>query len=202
MTMKKIYLIVIALIIFVGRPAKAQEAGSNLVSLQYSVSFSLGDLNDYIKKVSALGILIDYRFMANDNIYAGVELGGNLFYEKKDYASYTRETMTLTGVQWRYVSTMPLIVNVGYVFNPASDFSPYAGIGLGTLYHEVELDVGIYEFTQNQWQFAVKPELGVIYKPMPEIGILLGAKSYNGFKTDNSKAINYIALNIGIVWIE
>ena len=200
--MKRIYLIVIALIIFVNQQGKAQEAGSNLVSLQYSVGVSLGDLNDYIKNVSALGILIDYRFMATDNVYAGVELGGNLFYDKLDYATYTEGTMTLTGTQWRYVSTMPLLVNAGYIFHPTSDFSPYVGIGVGTLYHEVELDVGIYEFTRNQWQFAVKPEVGVIYKPMPEIGILVGAKSYNGFKTENSTAINYIALNIGIVWIE
>jgi len=200
--MKRIYLIVIALVLFINQQGRAQEAGSNLVSLQYSVGIGLGDLNDYIKNVSALGILIDYRFMATDNVYAGVELGGNLFYEKLDYASHTEGTMTLTGTQWRYVSTMPLLVNVGYIFNPASEFSPYAGIGIGTLYHEVELDVGIYEFTRNQWQFAVKPEVGIIYKPMPEIGILLGAKSYNGFKTENSTAINYIALNIGIVWIE
>jgi len=200
--MKKIFLIVIALVIFTGRYANAQEQSSNLVSLQYSMGFSMGDLNKYISQASFLGILIDYRYMATDNVYAGVELGGNLFYEKKDYATYTKETMTLTGTQWRYVSVMPLFVNAGYVFSPASDFSPYAGLGIGTMYHEVELDIGIYELTRNQWQFAMKPELGVIYKPMPEIGILLGAKSYNGFKTENSSAINYIALNIGIVWIE
>jgi opacity protein-like surface antigen len=199
--MKKILSIILVLL-FTNQMVKAQERGSNLVSLQYSVGFSLGKLNDYIKNVSAMGILIDYRFMATDNAYAGVELGGNLFYEKKDYDSYTEGTMTLTGTQWRYVSIMPLLVNAGYVFSPASEFSPYAGLGIGTMYHEVELDIGIYEFTRNQWQFAVKPEVGVIYKPMPEIGILVGAKSYNGFKTDNSSAINYIALNIGIVWIE
>jgi opacity protein-like surface antigen len=200
--MKKIFSILIAITLIAGQQVKAQEAGSNLVSLQYSMGFSMGDLNKYIENASFLGILLDYRFMATDNVYAGVELGGNLFYEKKDYATYTKETITLTGTQWRYVSTMPLLANVGYVFSPASDFSPYAGIGIGTLYHEVELDIGIYEFTQNQWQFAVKPEVGMIYKPMPEIGILLGVKSYNGFKTDNSSAINFMALNIGIVWIE
>src|SRR5215204_4858345 len=191
--MKKIFLIMIVLLAFASQQGRAQEAGSNLVSLQYSVSFSMGDLNKYISKVSALGMLIDYRFMATDNAYAGVELGGNLFYEKKDYASHTEGTMTFTGTQWRYVSVMPLLVNAGYVFMPASEFSPYAGVGIGTLYHEVELDIGIYELTRNQWQFAVKPEVGIIYKPMPEIGILLGAKSYNGFKTENSSAINYIA---------
>ena len=200
--MKKIYFIVIALLIIVNQKASAQENGSNLVSLQYSMGFSMGDLNKYIGNASFLGITLDYRFMATDNAYAGVEIGGNLFYEKKDYDSYTEGTMTLTGTQWRYVSVMPLLLNAGYVFNPASDFSPYAGIGIGTMYHEVELDIGIYELTRNQWQFAIKPEVGVIYKPMPEIGILVGAKSYNGFKTDNSSAINFIALNVGIVWIE
>ena len=200
--MKKIFLSVIALLFLVNQQGQAQEHGSNLVSLQYSVGFSLGKLNDFIKKTSWLGINIDYRYMATDNVYAGVELGGNLFYEKKNYDSYTNETMTITGTQWRYVSCMPLIINAGYIMHTSSDFSPYAGIGLGTLYHETELDIGIYELTRNQWQFAVKPEVGVIYKPMPEIGILLGAKSYNGFKTENSIGINYIALNVGIVWIE
>ena len=199
--MKKIFSIIIALI-FTSQVVSAQEHGSNLVSLQYSMGFSMGDLNKYISNPSFMGILLDYKFMATDNAYAGIEIGGNLFYEKKDYATYTKETMTLTGTQWRYVSVMPLIVNAGYIWKTASDFSPYAGIGIGTIYHEVELDIGIYEFTRNQWQFAVKPELGVIYKPMPEMGIQVGLKSYNGFKTENSSAINFMALNIGIVWIE
>jgi len=200
--MKKILSIIFILIVITGNQTRAQEHGSNLVSLQYSMGFSMGDLNKYIKNASFLGINLDYRYMATDNVYAGVEIGGNLFYEKKDYDSYTDGTVTLTGTQWRYVSVMPLLVSAGYVMSPASEFSPYAGIGLGTMYHEVELDIGIYELTRNEWQFAVKPELGVIYKPMPEIGILLGLKSYNGFKTSDSKAINYMALNIGIVWIE
>lgn len=179
----------------------AQDAGHALYSLQYSVAYPMGDLNDFISKTSFRGFSMEFRKMVNDHVLAGLEFGWNVFYAKMENATESEGTITLTGTQFRYLSSFPMLVEVGYSTKSSEQLSPYALLGIGTIYHRSRLDVGIWEFSNEAWHFALKPEVGLIYKLGADAGVLLNVKYYDAFKTSDTKAITYLTTNLGFIWI-
>ena len=157
---------IIALVIFCSFVSMASVFSQveNHLSIQYDISFGTGDLGDYISAPSFRGASAQYRYAVTENILVGIDAAWNVFYEKRDYDSYTYETMTLSGVQYRYQNEVPLLVSADYVFNPDKNFQPYIGLGIGTIYSERTTEMGIWYVEENPWQFAMKPEVGFMYK--------------------------------------
>ena len=154
------------------------------ISIQYDMSFGTGDLGDYISAPSFRGASAQYRYAVTDNILVGIDAAWNVFYEKKDYDSYTSGTMTLTGVQYRYQNEVPLLVSADYVFTPDKNLQPYIGLGIGTIYSERTTEMGIWYVEENPWQFAMKPEVGLMYKMSFGSALKLGFKYNTGFGGD------------------
>jgi opacity protein-like surface antigen len=156
--MKKI--IVIAIFCsFMGITSVFSQA-ENHISFQYDMSFGTGDLGEYITAPSFRGFSAQYRYAVTHNILIGMDVAWNVFYEKRDYDSYTSGTITVSGVQYRYQNEVPILVSVDYVFMPDKEFQPYLGLGIGTIYSERNTSMGIWYVEENPWQFALKPEAG------------------------------------------
>jgi hypothetical protein len=192
---------IIALLIFcffVSMTSVFSQAENHL-SIQYDMSFGTGDLGDYISAPSFRGASAQYRYAATDNILVGIDAAWNVFYEKRNYDSYTSGTITLSGVQYRYQNQVPLLVAVDYVFMPDKDFQPYIGLGLGTMYSERNTQMGIWLLEENPWQFALKPEVGIMYKFAYSNAIKLGVKYYNGFGGDLGTQ-SYITVSLGVAF--
>jgi hypothetical protein len=154
------------------------------ISIQYDMSFGTGDLGEYISAPSFRGASAQYRYPVAHNILIGIDAGWNVFYERLDYDSYTSGTITLTGVQYRYQNEVPLLACADYVFNPDNDFQPYIGLGIGTIYSERNTAMGIWVLEDNPWQFALKPEVGMLYKFASGGAFKLGLKYYTGMGGD------------------
>ena len=195
--MKKIVLSIICISALFIQPATAQK---NVYSFTYTMGFSMGDFNDFIGQGSFRGATFDYRHMFADNIGVGVQFGWNAWYEDLDYATYTEGTASISGNQFRYCSTVPMLASANYYILPGEKFNPYAGIGIGTMFSSSELDMGVWAFTADTWHFALKPELGFIYEAGPGFGLILSGKYYSAFETKETKSRSYIAANVGIAW--
>ena len=195
--MKKI----IALVIFCSFVSMTSvfSQAENHISIQYDMSFGTGDLGDYISAGRFRGASAQYRYAATDNILVGIDAAWNVFYEKKDYDSYTSGTMTLSGVQYRYQNQVPLLVAVDYVFSPDKDFQPYIGLGIGTMYSERNTTMGIWVLEENPWQFAIKPEVGLLYNFSFGSALKLGFKYYTGFGGDLGTQ-GYFTISAGFAW--
>lgn len=196
--MKKI----IFLMIFGSLLATTKSFGQqdSYMSVQYSVSFGLGDMSDYISKASWRGILVEYRGYVTSNVFVGFDAGWNVFYEKKDYDTYSQGTETLSGVQYRYQNQVPLLATVDYIFSPDNALKPYVGLGIGTMYSERATDMNLYRLKQNSWQFAMKGELGVLYEISYTSSVKLALKYYNGFKTGKLDNQGFMSINLGMAW--
>jgi len=195
--MKKI-LFLIFLFCVSGMKLYAQEH-SNAIALEYQVSFPSGNLKDYIAKTSWRGIGFEYRQNVTEKLFWGVEVGWNVFYEKREDATYTDGTISITGTQFRYESAVPMMVNVGMDFKSFNIAKPYASLGIGALYNRTRMDVGVYTLDKEAWHFLLKPELGVIISPTEGTGIIFNVNYEAGFNNSSSKAINYFGLNLGFV---
>ena len=192
--MKKLLFI---LFIVVSVPAVSQ----NLTTLEYSMGFATGDMGDFIDKPSFRGFTIDYRRLVQPNVGVGFEAGWNVFYSEESYAVYTQENVSLGGRQFRYQNQVPLFFSVDYYFHPDETINPFAGLGLGTMYSRRNTDMGQYTLEEDAWNFALRPEIGVIYEVNPEFGFSLTGKYYYGFEAgDLNEPMSYFALNVGFVF--
>lgn len=196
--MKKLVFLIIACSLLISTKSFSQQG--NYMSVQYAVSFGTGDLGEYISKVSWRGALVEYRGAVANNIMVGFDLGWNVFYEKKDYDTYTIGSESLSGIQYRNQNMVPILFAADYLIMNEGALKPYVGLGIGTMYAERATDMNLYRWTQNPWQFAMKGELGLLYEVSYSSAIKFAVKYYNGFKTGSLDNQGYVSLSLGLAW--
>ena len=177
------------------------QAQKDYVSFNYATSFATGDLSEYISKTSFRGLLFEYRKSMNQNISIGLDVGWHMFYERKDHATYTKETVSISGVQFRYSQNLPILFSVDYYFRPDEQFRPFVNFGLGTIFTRRTLDMGIYRLEETAWQFVLKPEIGFLYEFNTNGGVKFAAKYNQGFKSGDLEALSSVSFSIGYVML-
>jgi len=175
------------------------KAQSGYTSFQYQIGFGMGDLGDYISKTSFRGAVFDYQKNMTSNISVGLELAWNTFYEDMEDGTYTDGTVSLSGKQFRYSNMFPMLVNAEYYFISEGPVKPYFNLGLGTMYTIRTTDMGIWRVEDKVWQFALKPELGVIYEAGYNTSLKLEAKYYTGFGS-SLETQSFLAISTGFVF--
>lgn len=192
--------IIIALLCTIFAVSKGYSQVGSYWSLQYGVSFATGEMSDYISKASFRGALLEYRKQLEPNIHVGFDVGWNVFYQKEDYATYTSGNEAVSGVQQRYQNQVPILVSGDYLITPDAAFTPYIGLGIGTMYTERSTDMNIYRWEKNVWQFALKPEVGMLYEMSYGTSFKLAVKYYNGFKTTQIDTQGYLSVSAGLAF--
>ncbi|MDZ7608583.1 MAG: outer membrane beta-barrel protein [Cyclobacteriaceae bacterium] len=197
--MKKYIIIAAFAVLALSQNAYCQQP--SYMSVQYSVGFGSGDLADYISAPSFRGALIEYRSAIKDNLLVGFDLGWNVFYERKDYDSYTSGTETLSGIQYRTQNELPMLLAAEYLFLYDQPLKPYVGLGIGTMYTERNTEMGTWRIEENPWHFAIKPEIGILYEMSYSTSFKLAAKYYSGFKSGDLDANqSYISISAGLAF--
>ncbi len=194
--MKKIFFIILLTGVITATQVKGQES---LFSIQYSMGFGVGDLGEFNEAASFRGMSFDYRYMIDRSMGVGFETGYNLFYDKMNYATYTRGTESLSGVQFRYTHAVPVLAAFDYFIIPDTQFNPFVGLGIGTLYTNRDVDMGMYRWKRDVWQFAIRPQVGVIIAT-PGVDFIVGAKYYSAFKANDVEGQSYITINVGLAF--
>ena len=195
--MKKIFIIAVISVF-----AATAFSQSGYTSLQYSIGFGTGDMKDFIGQTSFRGFTIDYRHMSRSNLGIGVDIGWNVFYQEMPDAVYQYKDITYSGKQWRYSNQFPILFAMDYFHETGGNFTPYAGLGLGTMYSLQNTDMSVYTFEKDAWHFALRPELGILINASPGLDFTIAAKYYYGFKAGDLPAQGYFALNLGFVFMQ
>jgi outer membrane protein len=164
------------------------------------MGFASGDMAEFISKPSFRGFVFQYRHPFTPNIAAGFDLGWNVFYERKDYDTYEANNASLSGVQFRYHNEIPLYISGEYYFKPEGPLNPFAGLGIGTIYSERNTDMGVWRVVEDAWQFALKPEVGLLYMFNESAGFKLAAKYNLGFAGGDLDAQSFIAIDAGLAF--
>ena len=194
--MKKILFVFLLTGIIAVTQVKAQES---FFSIQYSMGFASGDLKDFNSSASFRGMGFEYKYLMQPAIGVGVETGYNLFYDRMDYATYTRGTQSLSGIQYRYTHAVPVLFTADYYLKPDTQYNPFVGLGIGTLYTYRDLDMGMFTMESDAWQFALRPEVGVMINTN-SVNMIIAAKYFSGFKAGDTEGQQYFTINIGFVF--
>lgn len=196
--MKKFLIISAFLVMVLASVANAQS----LTTTSYSMGLATGDMGDYASSFSGRGFTLDYRKMVQPNLGVGFYTGWNVFYDERPFDTYTIDNRTLSGKQYRYVNSLPIMFATDYFLKPGEDFNPYVGLGVGTIYTERATDMGIYRLTEDAWSFAFTPQIGFLYSVNRYSGINISAKYNLGLAAgDFESTQSYVSFNIGYVFM-
>lgn len=196
--MKRILVISALLVMLFASSAKAQYR----TTVSYSMGLGTGDLGSYASNFSGRGFSIDYRKMVKSNLGVGVYTGMNTFYDERPFDTYTIDNRTLSGRQFRYANTFPLMIATDYYLKPGEDLNPFIGLGVGTLYTKRDTDMGIFRLEQDAWSLAFAPQIGFYYSVNRNNGISFSAKYNLGLAAgDFDSAQSYLSLNIGFIFL-
>jgi hypothetical protein len=174
-------------------------SAQSFTSIQYTVGFPTGGLKDHVDKVSWRGATIEYQKEVAPSVSIGVNFAWSTFYERKDYASYTNNNATLTGVQYRYDNLFPMLVNGQYKIGTGT-VVPYVGLGIGTMYNLRNTDMGTWTVEENNWHFLMSPEGGLLFDISPGTSLKLNAKYDYAFKIKEADAFGNLNISFGFVF--
>lgn len=192
-----------ALTLALGLNTAAQaQLSQKTYSWEYSVGFPMGDFGDFIDATSFRGVAFSYQNPVSDHVSFGFEIGWNVFYQDMGEVSYTEGSATLTGDQFRYVNSYPLLVQGQYHFKPEDTFDFYAGLGIGVIDHVQAVDLGLYRILDEGWQFALRPEAGILFNLKPGTSFRFAAKYYGSFADGDLPSRSFLTLNAGLVFMQ
>lgn len=192
---------IIATILLVFGLSVITNAQNSLFSFNYAVTVPLGNTSDFIDQVSGRGFVFEYQKFIDPHWAVGLEAGHTTLYKREEDKVYSEGTASLSGIQYRYQYSWPILVTANYYALRTGLIRPYAGLGVGTMASQRKIDMGIYTSDQTHWQFAVKPEIGTLIQPNPDMAFRVGAKYLMGVGSDNFDGQSNLNFSFGIVFI-
>lgn len=202
-TIKYILYIMTVLLLLPGSGAKAQSG--NEFFLSYNFGVPLANSKEYVPTVSYIGAEINYKYFLKKNISLSLLASWNIFYKE------TTELLSLpnadvSGLQNRYINTVPLLAGVQYYFGKDNNnMRPYAGINAGALYLTRRLQIGVYDLTESSWHFMVQPEIGILLEIDRYSDLMFGVTYNYGTPTKSDitgKDVteSWIGIKLGYGW--
>ena len=195
-TIMKRVLITASLLLFFAVSSFAQAK----FALTYSIGFPTGETSDYFSSTSWRGFNIDYHYMLEDNFAIGFSAGWQVFNDNRGFVTETSGTETISGYRYNYLNSYPVLATGSYFFDASGDLSPFASLGIGLTYNELEEDIGLFRTTSTGWPFTVRPEIGLDYEVNYNVGIRTSFRyNYIASGSDLPSLPNF-AINVGFVW--
>jgi hypothetical protein len=179
------YILLAAIIIAAGYPAKAQE---NLeLSIGYNVGVPTSSFNkDYITKPSYRGFVASLDYALNSKWRVGLGLGFNDYYQKYPRQVYTQKDGTsISAILSNSIQQFPVIGHVNYTILEKGFIRPYVGTGAGANFISFDQYLGEFDNPVSK----VKPIVQV------EAGIFIPLSRYSSTAVKLGGTFNYAPFN-------
>lgn len=173
--------------------------------ISYNLSLPLGNTSNFINRFSFRGGSFEVRQMLGDDYSVGI-LGGWHVLNKATYATYTENTFSISGKQFRTINSVPILLTAHRYFRKKGEVDeeiirPYAGAGIGMQYVNKNMDLGNYTLSDKNWHFGVAPELGIIFPvsiSYNHLSIVVSSRLHYAFKAADSPSFSYLNFNVGL----
>jgi outer membrane protein W len=203
--MKKNALIIFFLLTVLAASAQSDYWKTrNILSFNWEIGLPMN--TDYLTSASLAGANLDYRHFIKDKFSLGIGIHWNTFEEYLSPRVYEKPD----GSQAVYtdlvpqVYVVPFLLKGHYYFDAGTTIKPYIGLGLGAQYSKQQVFYNIFVSETDNWGFAARPEVGLMYQFKNANGGLHFNTGFNyatnqneDFKIDNLK---HIGFSIGGWW--
>lgn len=174
--MKKIILLVLALLSFMAMNAQAQMSVGATAGLQ----LPMGDFADGFKM--GIGFNISGRYMLKDNLAVGANVGFTKFGGEVD--GYSASIMPITGM-------------VEYYFSEGS-MRPFVGGDVGLYNYKINIDVAGFESSASETYLGFAPTGGVLIEKSESLSFIIKGK-YHIVTTEGSSS-SWLGVNAGVIF--
>ena len=191
--MKK-YIVTLTLLV----AALTMSAQEVIWKMTYDVGVPFSSTKEFTDQVSWRGLSLDFDRFVGDNLAVGMGFSWSTFVEKESDSDYQRENILLHGTQVRYINNIPLTVRLSW-YQPLDMMELFGTLGVGTVWQEVRREIGTIAFSGNYWQFALSPEVGMIF-PVGQSYLSAKVRYVMAFETDEAPDLSYLSVGVGIAW--
>jgi hypothetical protein len=172
-----------------------------IYSLNYTMSFGVGETGDYIRSASFRGMTFEGRGFVTDQVTLGGLFNWATFYEKLGGETFSLENTTLTGTQYRYINAFPLLFQAHWYSND-DEFEPrlYLGGGLGAYKINQRTNIGVWSLEERNWHFGLSPEVGLLFPVSMDTQFNISLRYHYVFKAKDTIDHSWFGLSIGFAW--
>jgi hypothetical protein len=150
------------LIVLLSFTAFSQEY---MTALTYNISAPAGETSQFIEAPSYLGLSFDARKFVTSFISVGFYTGWQVFYEQIS-EPLPIDQGTISGNQYRYLNSFPIMLNTHLYIGPDECFRPYVGINAGAYFTWKRLNIGVLLTEEKKWVLGFAPEAGMTIPAM------------------------------------
>ena len=187
--------IVLIIFLFISVSSFAQTK----FGINYVVGIPTGETSDYIDNTSWRGVNFDFSYFLKQDLAIGLSGGWQVFDEGRGFVTETTGTETISGYRYNYLNSIPLYGTSTYYFK-TDKLSPYASLGVGVVYNELEQDIGLIQVQDDAWQFSLKPEIGLDYEVYYGLELRASLRYYYVAEAGDLPDLSYLGIGIGLVW--
>ena len=176
-------------------------SSQSLFSLNYTMSFGVGETGDYISSASFRGMTFEGRGFVSDQFSIGGLFTWATFYEKLAGETYTEGYTTLTGTQYRYINAFPILLQAHWYSND-DEFEPrvYVGAGIGPYKINQKTNVGVWSLEHRNWHFGMSPEIGLLFPVSMDTQFNISLRYHYVFKAEDTIDHSWFGLSVGFAW--
>ena len=193
--MKTRALLAIPIALLLSNAAQAQDWYGGI---SYGMATPLSDTKDFTGGTSWRNWGVDVLAIVRPNTSVGVSFGWNVFNDVTNEVSSLGQ-VDIQGTQFRYINSLPMLVNIREYRGTRGGMRPFFGLGVGTQLVKQRVDVGQWRISDNTWHFALAPEVGVVLPFGSDAKWFITGK-YNYAAKASDRRPSYFGFNIGVAW--
>ena len=165
----------------------------------YAPSVPLSNTKDFTDNGSWRGINLEYKKAVKENVTAGLSFGWHVFDEQTDQV-VSAFGVDISGDQFRYVNSFPLLANVSYFLGKPGGVRPFIGADVGLYIMEHRLDIGLYTVHETNTHFGFGPEAGFAVPVRPNMSFLVTGRYNYALSAGSVDTQQYLNFGVGFAW--
>ena len=202
---------IIRTILFAGVAVLCVPAASNAArwfgAATWNISIPDGDTKEFIDETSYRGFGMDFRNMINDKTTIGFAASWEVFHQRTSESIEVENDVagvTITGSQDRYINSFPIMLGVHRYLGVEGGTRPYFGISGGGFWVIQTLRVGLAEWEDDNWEWGVMPEAGLIMPLQRGAALIANARYVMALTGENLRGedstLSYWQVRVGFAW--
>jgi len=170
-----------------------------LWGLSYGFSVPTGNTKDFADDFSWRNLNLEGRRIdENRKMSLGFLASWNVFFEKGNRTSELLSVPgSVTGTQYRYINSWPILANAHHYFGRPYSARPYIGVNLGAYVIEARTEIGLVAVHETNVHFGGAPEVGLAVPRGNQI-FFVNARYHAIMKSGNVPQQNYLAVSLGV----
>jgi len=190
---------IMALLLLAGPLGAGSLPAQTWYVLSYQPAQPLGNTKEFAGNFGWRGIGFDFKKQVKPSVTVGLSFGWQVIDEQTD-ETVSAFGLDISGDQFRYVNSFPVLANVSYFFGKEGGTRPYVAANVGTYIMEHQLEIGLYALHETNWHFGFGPEAGIAIPVRPDLAAVLSSRYNYALSAGNVDDQSYVSFGLGVAW--